>query len=59
MRSIVSRIRARLAEREPWNHGRYLVRVGGTLVGLAVAVTFYAASLGNRALIWWNRRSQL
>lgn len=48
MRRLAPAVRARLARREPWNHGRYLVRIGGSLVGLALAVAFHAASLGNR-----------
>ncbi|MBI5486116.1 MAG: hypothetical protein HY905_02150 [Deltaproteobacteria bacterium] len=41
-------IRGRLAEREHRGHGVYLVRLGGILVGLALAVAFYAAALGGR-----------
>ena len=48
MASIGSWIRGRLAAREHRGHGVYLVRLGGILVGLALAVAFYALSLNGR-----------
>ncbi|MBI5500194.1 MAG: hypothetical protein HY907_08125 [Deltaproteobacteria bacterium] len=48
MASLISWVRGRLARREHRGHGVYLVRLGGILVGLALAVAFYAAGLGGR-----------
>ena len=41
-------VRARLAGREHRGHGVYLVRLGGLMAGLALAVGFYAQALGGR-----------
>jgi hypothetical protein len=46
--SIGSWVRARLAAREHRGHDVYLVRLGGLMAGLAIAVGFYAQALGGR-----------